>query len=198
LEDAVSVFDLLFILLFLASAGIWITAASMALSGAGGRALRILRAWAMGFGAYMAVVATTSLAGPRRVLRPGDPLCSDDWCLFVESATRTVAGGRAEYRVNLRISSRALRVAQREKDAAVYLEDGFGRRYAPLRDPSAVPLDVRLEPGESIATARVFELPQNARAIGMVFRHEGGFPIGWLIIGYETWFRAPTLFRLDQ
>ncbi len=192
-----SVFDLLFLVLFLASAGLWITAAGMALNGAGERALRILRAWAMGCGAYMAVVASSSLVGPRRVLRAGDPLCSDDWCLTVESATRTVVGGRAEYRVHLRISSRALRVAQREKDAAVYLEDGQGRRYAPLPDPTAVPLDVRLEPGESVAAARVFRLPGNARGAGLVLRHEGGFPIGWFIVGYETWFRAPTLLRLE-
>jgi len=30
----------------------------------------------------------------------------------------------------------------------------------------------------------------------VVFAHEGGFPIAWFIIGYDTWFRKPTLVQL--
>jgi hypothetical protein len=29
-----------------------------------------------------------------------------------------------------------------------------------------------------------------------VIAHEGGFPIGWLIIGYDTWFRKAPLVKL--
>jgi hypothetical protein len=33
--------------------------------------------------------------------------------------------------------------------------------------------------------------------VGAVIAHEGGFPIGWFIIGYDTWFRKPPLAPLQ-
>ena len=192
-----SIFDLLFIAIFLVTVAAWLSAGISALTGARLRSLRILRAWATGFAAYMAVVIAASLPGPRRVLRPRDPLCFDDWCIAVDSAIRAEAQSRAIYRVDLRIFSRALRVSQRERNAAIYLEDSLGRRYTPHAEPSDVPLDTRLDPGQSVRLQRVFDLPSAAHATGLVFRHEGGFPIGWFIVGYDTWFRPPVLLRFE-
>jgi hypothetical protein len=192
----VTIFDLVFIAIFLATVVAWLSAGAAALTSAGRRALRILHVWAIGFAAYMAVVIAASLPGSRRVLGPRDPLCFDDWCLALENATRAETAGGATYDVNLRIFSRARRVSQRERNGAVYLEDGRGRRYAPRPDPSAVPLDTRLDPGQCVVIQRLFDLPAGAPAAGLVFRHEGGFPVGWFIVGYETWFRQPTLIRL--
>jgi len=31
-----------------------------------------------------------------------------------------------------------------------------------------------------------------------VIRHESGFPIGWFIIGYPTWFGKPEMVRLAE
>jgi len=78
----------------------------------------------------------------------------------------------------------------------VYLTDHRSRRYDPIPDTSDVPLNVLLGPQESVAATRVFNVPADAREIGLVLAHEGGFPIGWFIIGYETWFRKPTIVRL--
>jgi hypothetical protein len=46
---------------------------------------------------------------------------------------------------------------------------------------------------ESAAATRTFEVPANTGRLAAVIDHEGGFPIGWFIIGYETWFRKPTI-----
>jgi hypothetical protein len=79
----------------------------------------------------------------------------------------------------------------------VYLADQSGRRYDPAPDPSAVAMNVQLAPQESVAAIRSFAVPADARELGLVIDHEGGFPIGWFIAGYETWFHKPTIVRLS-
>ena len=190
-----NVFDLLFIVIFLAAAATLLAAASFAARGQGPRALAILRKLGICAGGYLGIVAITSLFWPRTV-QVGDPRCFDDWCIAVESASQRPADRGLSYMVTLRVSSRARRIWQRENDVAVYLTDDRGRRYDPALHESDVPLSVRLGPQESVTVTRVFEVSKDAREPGLVIAHEGGFPIGWFIIGYETWFHKPTIVRL--
>jgi hypothetical protein len=192
----VSIFDLLFIVSFLATIVTLLTAAWFAIRGRGARALAVLRRLGLCAAAYLGIVVLASLFWPRTVLRVGDPQCFDDWCMAVQSAARQPAGDRVVYTVALRLSSRARGVSQRENDVAVYLADDRGRRYDPAPSGSDVPFSVRLGPGESVTATRVFEVPAGALAPGLVITHEGGFPIGWFIVGYETWFRKPAIVRL--
>jgi len=195
-EGAVSVFDLVFIVLFLATVVTLGTAASFAIRGRAARALALARRLGVCAMAYLGVVAITSLFWPRTVLQVSDRRCFDDWCIAVESAGRQPKDGRIRYTVNLRVFSIARRVSQSEKDVVVYLADDRGRRYDPVPNQSDVPLDVRLGPQESVTVTRTFETPADARSPGLVIAHEGGFPIGWFIIGYDTWFRKPAIVRL--
>ena len=192
-----SVFDLMFILIFLATMVTLLTAAFLAMSGQGSRALAILRGLCICGGAYLGVVAITSIFWPRSVLQVGEPRCFDDWCIAVENATRQAAGGSVSYTVTLRLSSRARRASQRENGVAVYMTDDRGRRYDPAPRQPDVPLNVQLGPQESITATRIFEVPADAHGPGLVITHEGGFPIGWFVIGYETWFRKPAIVRLE-
>jgi hypothetical protein len=182
----VTLFDLLFALVFLASAGCLLAAAILALRGRASRALRLLGAWATGAAIYLIALLAVSFASPQRVLRPGDLRCWDDWCLTVESVQRTADHGSARYDVALRISSRARRVDQRAPDASVYLTDDLGRRYDPLPDRSAIPFDTLLHAGESIATSRAFSVPEDAREVGLIANHGTG--PGNFIIGDEASF----------
>jgi hypothetical protein len=84
-----------------------------------------------------------------------------------------------------------------EKGTVVYLTDARGRRYDPLPDPSAIPLDTILQPGESLIVTRRFDVPPGAQGLGLIYTHEGGFPIGWFIIGEGGWFQKPPIVRLD-
>ncbi len=102
-----------------------------------------------------------------------------------------------KYSVNLRLSSRARRVAQRERNLAVYLTDDRGGRYDPVGDYSGAPFSVLLQAGESAVVSRTFVVPAAAKGVALVAAHEGGFPIGWFIIGYDTWFRKPPLVQLQ-
>jgi len=54
-----------------------------------------------------------------------------------------------------------------------------------------------LQPGESVEVSRAFFVAKDANQAGIVVTHEGGFPIGWFIIGDDAWFRKPPVMKLD-
>ena len=185
-------FDLLFLVLTLATLISLVAAAALAFARRTAQALRILRRLVIGAVVYFAVVIAVSLFAPRRVLRLGETQCFDDWCV---AATSFNANG-SSYVVHLRISSRARGISQRELNLAVYLTDRGNRRYEPVPQPSDIPFSTLLEPGQSIDLTRLFVVPPPTRDLGLVITHEGGFPIGWFIIDYDTWFRKPPLVPL--
>ncbi len=191
-----TIFDLLFIVVFFATVITLAVAAVAAVRGRGRQAVAILRNWAIFAAVYFAILMIVSLATPQRVLSIGDDQCSDDWCIAVASAERTPGNAVVSYAVTLRVSSRARRVAQRERGVSVYLVDDRGRHYDPAPAPSEAPFDVMLQPGESVTTTRRFELPADARDVGLAFAR-GSFP-GFLIIGNEgNLFHKKTVVRLD-
>ena len=182
-------------MVFFATVATFFAAAFSAILGRGARAIAILRRFAVCACVYLGIVALVSLVGTRRVLSVGDPRCFDDWCIAVEHVSQKSTELGASYLITLRVSSRALRASQRENGVVVYLTDGRGRRYDVTPDTSTVPLNVLLGPRESVLATRAFEVPMDAHEVGLVITHEGGFPVGWFIIGYEAWFRKPTIVR---
>jgi hypothetical protein len=139
-------------------------------------------------------VILVSLFSARREYRLSERQCFDDWCVAVKGATQAQAGQGATYHVTLALSSKARRISQRERNLVVYLTDESGRRFEPV--PGGAPMDVMLTPGQAVEVTRDFMVPRDARGLGVVVTHEGGFPIGWLIIDYDTWFRKPPIVRL--
>jgi hypothetical protein len=185
-------FDLLFLALFFTAVTSLLAAGWLAVRRQFGRALRILWRLLLCAGVYMSIVIFVSLVLPRRVLDPETTQCFDDWCIAVAGFRRIPKG----YQIDLRLSSRARRVSQRENNLAVYLTDHEGRRYDPLAGSFNAPFNVLLRPQESALVSRSFPVPSEAKDIGLVVTHEGGFPIGWFIIGYDTWFRKPAVVQL--
>jgi len=188
-----SLFDLLFLALALTTLITLAIAAALALARRTAQSLRILRRFALGALLYFALVIAVSLFAPRRVFHLGDTQCFDDWCV----AATSFSSRGSSYIVNLRISSRARRISQRELNLAVYLTDREGRRYDPTPQLSDIPFSTLLAPGQSADLTRLFLVPPPARDLNLVIKHEGGFPIGWFIIDYDTWFRKPPLILLS-
>jgi hypothetical protein len=181
-----TIFDLIFVSLFLVSVMTFSTAAITRMRGRGKNALRILKLWVMSAAVYIGIVAVVALATPRRIVPIGEARCFDDWCIAVVHADRKAAHDGVIYTVTLRLSSRAHRVEQREKGVHVYLTDAKGRRFDPAPAPAAIPLDVRLLPGEADETERSFTVPIDPRDIGLVVAHEGSFCFpGCFIIGED-------------
>jgi hypothetical protein len=187
-----SVFDLLFLALALTTLIALAVAAALALARRTAQSLRILRRLAFGALVYFAVVIAVSYVAPRRVFHLGEDQCFDDWCI----AATSFSSRASSYLVDLRISSRARRISQRELNLAVYLIDRANHRYDPTPQPSDIPFSTLLAPGQSVHLIRHFPVPAYARDLNLVIKHQGGFPIGWFIIGYDTWFRQPPLVLL--
>ena len=190
-----NIFDLLFLFCVLATAAAFSTALVRACMGEGRRALAILRAWSAAAVVYLAADLVSIALTPVRVLHLHDPECSDDWCFAVENAGRDAPGSDI-YRVGMKLWSRALRVDQRERGLKVYLTGLSGRRYDPVPQVGDVPFDTLLRAGESVAAARAFRVPADERTLDLLVVHEGGFPIGKLILGRSPFDRR-TVVRLD-
>jgi len=183
-------FDLLFIVLFLAAVSTLAAAVWLTVRGRFGGARRILFRTLVAAAVYMAFVIAVSLILPRRVVKADDPQCFDDWCVSIAGFKRAPEGAQVAYRVDLRLFSRARRVAQRENHLAVYLTDRQGRRYDPVADRTSTPFNVLLQPQESVVVSRSFLVPAEAAEVGAVITHEGGFPIGWLIVAMTPGFEG--------
>lgn len=193
-----NLFEPLFVLLVLVTVITLITAAVLAVRGKRARAVRILRRLGLGAGAYFVIVIAVSIFNPQRVYRVGDTQCFDDWCIAVVGAQWTGAPAVGRYEVTLRLSNRAKRVPMGEKGTVVYLVDPQGRRYDPLPDGADVPLDVMLQPGQSISATRAFDVPRDTPNLGLIYTHQGGFPIGWFIITEGGWFQEPPIVRVTR
>lgn len=192
-----TIFEPLFIFLFLTTAVTLITAAVVAMRGQGGRALRIVRRLAFGAAGYFLIVLAVALVMPHKVYGIGEPQCFDDWCLEVAGATHRPAGSSVSWTVTLRISSRARRITQSERGAAIYLTDSRHRRFEAVPGASTGALDARLAPGESADVSQTFTLPPDAIDVGVVFTHARGFPIGLFIIGENELFHPGAIVRLE-
>jgi hypothetical protein len=177
-----------------------ITSAVSALRGRGAQAVRILRIFAICAAGYFAVAVAVAFLKPQRVIQAGEPWCFDDWCLTLEKASRIPAASQVAYKVDLRISSRARHVSQRARGAWIYLIDSRGHRYSPETDSSSVPLDVQLQPQESVTTSRVFQVPADVQQLGLITGHGGPYcgPMDILIIGSGgCLFNKPTMIRIQ-
>ncbi len=190
--------DLIFIALFLAGVVTLLRVGWLLFDIQPAPALALLKKLLVGAGVYMSVVGV-SVVSPRRTVEPGARQCFDDWCIAVLGYRRPAHSGPADLQVDFRLSSRARRVSQRENNLVAYLVDGQEHRYDPILDsPWSQPFNVLLGPGESTVVRRSFLVPGGAGELSAVVAHEGGFPIGWFIIGYDTWFRKPPLVRLAK
>lgn len=191
-----TIFDLLFILLFFLTAFSLLAAAWFALRREPIRARKILTRILVGAGIYVAILILVSLLSPRQILHIGECQKSDDMCFSIEGYQRLQAKTGNAYRVDMKISNTGIGRSQRENNLVMYLTDDQGRRYDAVLDGSEIPFNILVPPKESAVVSRSYVLPENDKGVGAVITHEGGFPIRWLIIGYDSWFRKPPLVPL--
>lgn len=187
-------FELLFILLFLVSLVILATADGLVLFRRRRAAARIIRRYGIGLAAYLAIVLVSSLFASRKELALGERLCFDDWCITIQGVEQNQA---QDYVVTAKLSSRARRAPQRETGVVLYLTDSSGVRHDAAHSKDDIPFDIRLLPNESVAVSRTYRLPSPTRPAGVVVAHEGGFSMGWFVIG-DGPFKKPPIVLLPQ
>ena len=191
-----TVYDLLFLVVFLTTVVMMCAAVVMTLRGSRSQAGRVMTALTAVLGAYLLTIAVVSLTTPQQVAAFKDTWCSDEWCVSVDRVDRTPSAAGVTYIVDLRLSSRSRGRPQRERGVGVYLIDDSGRHYEARIAPGAVPFDTLLQPGQSIVASRLFVLPGDANNPSLVVTHPG-FP-RMLIIGEDgSLFHRPRLFMLQ-
>ena len=194
-----TIFDVIFLLAMFCTFITLVAAGTLAILGRRSQALRILGIWTSCAAIYLGVGLAVSFLRPQSVRSIGEPWCFDDWCLTVQNVKLEANSTNNTYRVDLRVESRAKRIAQRANGAWIYLIDQNGQRFAP-ESSSFVPLDVLLSPGASIAATRTFLLPRSARAVGIVTGHGGPYcgVMDFLIIGNSgCLFHKPAMVRIS-
>lgn len=188
-----TIFEPLFILCFLTTVVTLAVAAVSAIRGNRARAAASLHKLGICAAIYVAAVLTVGAASQRKVYRVGEMQCFDDWCITVTGAARTAP---RTVEIALRLSSRAKQRPMGERGTVAYLADGQGRRYDPIPGPVDVPFDTKLQPGESVAATRRFDVPADARDLGFVYAHVGASfsPV----IGENELFHGPPVVRLGS
>ena len=194
-----TIFDLLFLVSAVAAIVTLLTAAVVGIRGRGDRARSILKRLGVAVAAYIGLVLIEGAAAPQKILSVGDPWCFDDWCLSVDGVTKMPTPVGASYTISLRVFSDAKRVSQRAKGAWIYLIDPRGTRYGPLPDADETPLDVLLQPGESVKISRSFMVPNGVHGLGLITGHGGPYcSLFPLIIGQGGCiFNKPTMVRIE-
>jgi hypothetical protein len=195
----VSYFDLLFLASVPLSIASLVTAAISALRGRRHRALTIVKWWGIYVAAYVTVALAVDFIQPRHTMKVGELWCFDHWCLAVEKVDTAPLKSETAYGVKLRIHNSSRRVVQWAPNAWIYLVDDKGRLYPPVDDPSAVRLDVRLQPEQTVMTSRVFHVPAEVQDLGLVTGHGGPYcgPMNLLIIGEASClFKKPKMIRI--
>lgn len=208
-----TIFDLLFILLFFFTVGSIGRILYLIARKRGQDSARMASILGGVLALYFGALAAVSVATPRKLIPMGEDRCFDDWCVGAErlSVSRTIGSGSnittangVFYIVTMKVSSRARRITQRAKDAGVVAMDEQGRTYAPSPtgqraydsiNGAGEPLTSLVGPGESFETTVVFDIPVNTAQVGLEIQH-GVWP-GRLIIGDSASFlHKPTLITL--
>src|SRR5260370_31484155 len=104
-------------------------------------------------------------------MRVGELWCFDHWCLAVEKVDTAPVGSETAYDIKLRIHNSSRRGVQWAVNAWIYLIDDKGPLYPPVDDPTAVRLDVRLQPLQTVMTSRVLHLPAQVQDLGRITDH---------------------------
>jgi hypothetical protein len=199
-----TLFELLFIALFLVSAGCLLLCAALWRTG---KAKKLLMGLVSVWAAYLVLLAVADVLRVPKVFKVGEEECFDEMCFAVidqaDAAQAPTAGaGRTLKVVTMRATSRSEGRAQAEGGLrgrlygdGRYLEISASaqRSYEAEHGPAASLTD-RIAPGESKLAVLVFEVPEGVGMQGLVLDH--GFTPGYFVIGESPFFHQPDVHLL--
>lgn len=204
-----TIFDLLLILLALATAGAVVAAFAALLFRRWAFAAKCVVATVAVWLLYLGVGTLVAVNTPQHILKLGEDRCFDEMCFAVTGWNRTASKneGMSYYLVYVRISNRSRSHAQRENGRTGVLVDRTGHVYqlspeamrALASSGAAYPgLDSRVGPGQSLETTLAFELPEAVDYPGFALSSNLALNPARLVIGDEDHFlHWPTVVPLD-
>ncbi len=205
-----TLFDLFLILLVLGTAAAFVTAVVALALRRWKLALRLALAMVLAWAAYLGVGTVVAIRAPQHIMALGEERCFDEMCFAVMGYNRTPSSnaGKSFYLVDVRITNRSRGRAQRENGRKGVLIDRSGRIYEVSRDgmeamsvagaPPYPGLDAEVEPGQSLETKLVFELPTDVDYPGFALASDLAVNPARIVIGDEEHFlHWPTVVPLD-
>jgi hypothetical protein len=208
----VTAYELLFILLFLASAAAVVIGVILWITKERRTATRILLSLAAVWGIYLVALGTSDALARQRVTRAGDDLCFDEMCFAVvgvQTQTQPSSSGLPAkprstlYVITVRVTSRSLGRPQAEgglrarlyKDARFFNISERSQQAYDAQHGATPKLTQKLDPGESILSVLVFDLPSDITTPALTLDH--GFTPGYFIIGESPFFHKPDILQLS-
>ena len=114
---------------------------------------------------YLLALVTVSVLSPQTIVKVGDSYCADIWCIGIDKVNATPRGQGIVYRLDVHIFSDANTVTTSAKGVSFFLIDEGGHRFPLIRDPSVVPVDVTLNPRQSVNTSLTFVTTSGVRQL---------------------------------
>ena len=145
------------------------------------RGAKALRASAGLVAVYVVVLMAVSLLTPQKIGSAGQAYCMDIWCIGIEKVSPILARNQIAYKVDVRIFSDADTVKTSGKGFSLFLVDERGRRFPMVKDPSVIPFDLSLDPGQSVNTSLTFVTAADARELFLTVREDDPVsPLYWV------------------
>jgi len=206
------IFELLFIALFFTTLIALVSVLIMVVRGSRRSAMRLLQAAGAVWVVYLFIVVAVSITTTQRIIPTGQDLCFDEMCfaaIQTQSMSQLGSGDSAVradgqfYVITVRVSSHSRGRTQSEGGLRALLWDSGkyyavspqGQRAWEVDNGATSPLTSRLQPGESVKSAQVFDVPKEVSSPGLVLSH--GFTPGYFVIGECPLFHKPTLIRIN-
>jgi len=155
---------------------------------------------------YFVAATTIWWVSPERVIKLGDSYCWDLWCMGIDKVNAIPRGQETIYKIDVHFFSDANTVKTGTDDALVYLVDDRGRRFPLVDDPSVIPINTRLDPGQSLNTSLTFVAPTDATHLFLTGDAPlpDHIPLPWrffkiyadLHFGYEKLKHKPTVLQV--
>jgi hypothetical protein len=159
--------------------------------------------------AYLSTVVLVAATAPQRVIPRNQDLCSDEMCFAVVNLRTVSQIGNARangifYIVTMRVSNHGRGRAQSEQGlfarlwspSQEYRESPGGQSAWDAAHTQNVSLTTHVQPGQSVLSEQVFDVPIGASDPGLVLSN--GFTPGYFVIGECPLFHKPTIMLLNQ
>jgi len=169
-------------------------------------AATVAAASAGALGLYLVAAVAIGWMSPQTVVNRGDSYCWDLWCMGIQRVQATPRGAEMRYTIDVRVFSDANSVKTGLDEARLVLVDDRGRRFSPVNDPSVIPINTQLDPGQSLETSLTFVTPADATHLFLTGEAPlpSHLPAGYrflamymdLHIGYEQLAHKPTVMRV--
>jgi hypothetical protein len=169
-------------------------------------AAKVAGASVAALGLYFLAHVVIGWTSPQAVVKLGDSYCWDLWCMGIQRVHATPRGEEMVYTIDVRLFSDANSVKTSIDEARLFLVDDRGRRFSLVDDPSVIPINTRLDPGQSIDTSLTFVVPADATHLFLTGDAPlpTHLPVGWrflamymdLHVGYEKLAHKPTVLRV--